>query len=91
MENKGADMTDMYRKLFDIARQCIDIVKKYLPDYEDGMLTSIEVGEPDLAVVMALDAACVNHEILRQIPESVKELTKNPDYPEIQRFADLFK
>ncbi len=91
MGNKGAGMTDMYRQLFGIARQCADIVKQYAPAYEDGMLTCIEVGEPDLAVVMALDAACVNHEILEHIPESVKELTKNPDYPEIQRFADLFE
>lgn len=84
-------MDDMNRQMVEIAKQCINIIKHVSSDEADYMESFLDVGEPDLAIVRALDTASANPEILRQIPESVKELTKNPDYPEIQRFADLFE
>lgn len=85
------NMDDMNRQMVEIAKQCINVIKHVSPDEADYMESFLDVGEPDLAVVRALDIACTNPGILKQIPESVKELTKNPDYPEIQRFVDIFE
>lgn len=84
-------MDDMNRKMVEIAKQCINMFKYVSPDEADYMESFLDVGEPDLAIVRTLDIACDNSEILKKIPNSVKELTKNPDYPEIQQFADLFE
>ncbi len=84
-------MDDMNRQMVEIAKQCINVIKHVSPDEADYMESFLDVGEPDLAIVRALDTACTNPGILKKIPESVKELTKNPDYPEIQRFADIFE
>ncbi|MUH60601.1 hypothetical protein GSD1FS_1983 [Bifidobacterium sp. GSD1FS] len=80
-------MDDMYTQLFEIAKQCIDIIKPVYPN--EDLETFIDVGEPDLAVVRALDLAHDNPDLLRKFPDSVRQLTKNKDYPEIQIFANL--
>lgn len=88
-ESEVNDMDGMYSQLFKIAKQCIDIIKPAYPD--EDLETFIDVGEPDLAVARALDLAHDNPDLLKRFPESVKQLTKNNDYPEIQLFANLFE
>lgn len=83
---------DEYMRMFEIARQCIDIIKKHVsPDEADYLETYLDVGEPDLAVEGALDLVYDKRELLQYFPDSVKQLTQNADYPEIQVFADYFE
>ena len=81
---------DDYVKMLEIARKCIGIIKSVSPDEADYLESFLDVGEPDLAVAKALDITHDKPELLKLFPESVRQLTKNSDYPAIQIYAGLF-
>lgn len=80
-----------YHELMRLAEECLGIVHGWSPDDEDDSRTCIDVGEPDIAISIALDIAYGHPDPLKRFPESVKELTKNPDYPAINCYANSFR
>lgn len=84
-------MDDTYEALLRLAEQCLEVVQGQSPDDEDDIRTCIDVGEPDIAISIALDIAYGNPDLLKRFPKDVIRLTRKADYPAIQVFADCFE
>ncbi|KFF31265.1 hypothetical protein [Bifidobacterium bombi] len=81
-------MTIGFEKLTALAETSLALVAG-VNDIKEGLgRDALDAGEPDIAIADALDAAMLKPELFAQFPPEVKELAKDPDYYEIEVYAD---
>ncbi|RSX46112.1 hypothetical protein D2E22_1684 [Bifidobacterium castoris] len=64
------------------ASACTDEIRR------DIMQDAIDCGEPDLAIIDALDIAGDDMQRLSHFPQQVRDLANDPEWPEFHRFRD---
>lgn len=80
-----------YEDLFSIAESCMAASGCVEEVRIDIMQDAIDCGEPDLAIIDALDIVGNDMTRLPHFPPQVLDLTNDPEWPEFHRFRDTLK
>lgn len=84
-------MSVKYEDLFSVAEACMAASGCVDEDRMGIMEDAIHCGEPDLAIIDALDIVGNDMTRLPHFPPQVHDLANDPEWPEFHRFRDTLK
>lgn len=73
-----------------LSLESLRVVEGLNPDIEEDAMEEIDCGEWDGAIMDALDLAHDRKDLWPKFPEEVKAMTRDPEWPDLHRFAYMF-
>ena len=73
-----------------LSLESLKVVEGLNPDIEEDAMEEIDCGEWDGAIMDALDLAHDRKDLWPKFPEEVKAMTRDPEWPDLHRFAYMF-